>query len=160
MSLPSDIRKVIYTTNAIVSVNMSLRKITKIRGLFSTNDAVPKLFYLALSKIRQKWTMASRDWKASLNRSTLQVDECKPASNSTAVYTKFGTPFERSIAGPDLREFIALVLTVRVQKPMYGLERQVEWAKFSNQTKATPHQPRDHCIPQERRPHIDKCSGA
>ena len=46
---PPDIRKVIYTTNAIESVNMSLRKVTKTRGLFPTDDAVFKLFYLALT---------------------------------------------------------------------------------------------------------------
>jgi putative transposase len=54
---PPDIRKVIYTTNAIESVNMSLRKITKTRGSFPTDDAVLKLFYLALSNISEKWTM-------------------------------------------------------------------------------------------------------
>ena len=53
-----DIRKVIYTTNAIESVNMSLRKITKTRGSFQTDDAVFKLFYLALNNISQKWTNA------------------------------------------------------------------------------------------------------
>lgn len=51
---PPDIRKVIYTTNAIESVNMSLRKITKTRGSFPTDDAVFKLFYLALNNISQK----------------------------------------------------------------------------------------------------------
>ena len=55
-----DIRKMIYTTNTIESVNMSLRKITKTRGLFPTDDAVFKLFYLALNNITQKWTMTIR----------------------------------------------------------------------------------------------------
>ena len=71
---PPDIRKVIYTTNAIESVNMSLRKITKTRGSFPTDDAVFKLFYLALNNISQKWTMPIRDWKAALNRLTSQFD--------------------------------------------------------------------------------------
>jgi putative transposase len=75
---PPDIRKVIYTTNAIESVNMSLRKITKTRGSFPTDDAVFKLFYLALNNIRQKWTMPIRDWKAALNRFTIQFDERMP----------------------------------------------------------------------------------
>lgn len=50
---PPDIRKVIYTTNTIESVNMSLRKITKTRGSFPTDNPVFKLFYLALNNISQ-----------------------------------------------------------------------------------------------------------
>ena len=57
----------IYTTNAIESVNRSLRKITKNRGAFLSDDALLKLFYLALQNISQKWTMPIRDWKAALN---------------------------------------------------------------------------------------------
>ena len=75
---PADIRKVIYTTNAIELVNMSLRKITKTRGSFPTDEAVFKLFYLALNNISQKWTMPIRDWKAALNRFTIQFDERMP----------------------------------------------------------------------------------
>ena len=75
---PPDIRKVIYTTNAIESVNMSLRKITKNRGSFPNDDAVFKLFYLALNNISKKWTMPIRDWKAALNRFTIQFDERMP----------------------------------------------------------------------------------
>lgn len=48
---PPEIRKVIYTTNAIESVNMSLRKITKNRGSFPSDEALLKLFYLALRNI-------------------------------------------------------------------------------------------------------------
>ena len=69
---PPEIRKVIYTTNAIESVNMSLRKITKNRGSFPSDDALLKLFYLALNNISQKWTMPIRDWKAALNAVGLQ----------------------------------------------------------------------------------------
>ena len=58
---PPEIRKVIYTTNAIESVNMSLRKITKNRGSFPNDDALLKLFYLALRNISQKWAMPIRD---------------------------------------------------------------------------------------------------
>ena len=59
---PPEIRKVIYTTNAIESVNMSLRKLTKNRGSFPSDEALTKLFYLALRNISQKWTMPIRDW--------------------------------------------------------------------------------------------------
>ena len=72
---PPEIRKVIYTTNAIESINMSLRKVIKTRASFPTDDAVNKLFYLALNNISKKWTMPLRDWKAALNRFTIQFEE-------------------------------------------------------------------------------------
>ena len=65
---PEDIRKVIYTTNAIESLNMSLRKVIKTRGSFPTQEAAFKLLYLALEHIAKKWTMPIRDWKAALQR--------------------------------------------------------------------------------------------
>ena len=77
---PPEIRKVIYTTNAIESVNMSLRKITKNRGSFPSDDALLKLFYLALNNISKKWTMPIRDWKAALMRFTIQFEERMPKS--------------------------------------------------------------------------------
>jgi putative transposase len=77
---PPEIRKVIYTTNAIESVNMSLRKITKNRGSFPSDDALIKLFYLALNNISKKWTMPIRDWKAALMRFTIQFEERMPKS--------------------------------------------------------------------------------
>lgn len=75
---PPEIRKVIYTTNAIESVNMSLRKLTKNRGSFPSDEALLKLFYLALRNISQKWTMPIRDWKAALTRFTIQFEERIP----------------------------------------------------------------------------------
>lgn len=75
---PPEIRRIIYTTNAIESVNMSLRKITKNRGSFPSDEALLKLFYLALMNISQKWTMPLRDWKAALNRFTIQFEDRMP----------------------------------------------------------------------------------
>jgi putative transposase len=72
---PPEIRKVIYTTNAIESVNMSLRKLTKNRGSLPSDEALTKLFYLALRNISQKWTMPIRDWKAALTRFTIQFGD-------------------------------------------------------------------------------------
>jgi transposase-like protein len=72
---PPEIRKVIYTTNAIESINMSLRKVIKTRSSFPTDEAATKLFYLALRNISKKWTMPIRDWKAALNRFTIQFEE-------------------------------------------------------------------------------------
>jgi len=57
---------------------MSLRKVTKNRGLFPNDEAVMKLFYLALINIIKKWTMPLRDWKPALNRFTIQLKERMP----------------------------------------------------------------------------------
>ena len=75
---PAEIRKVIYTTNAIESVNMSLRKVTKSRGSFPNDDALIKLYYLAVRNISKKWTMPIQNWKAALNRFTIMFDERMP----------------------------------------------------------------------------------
>ena len=64
---PPETRKVIYTTNAIESVNMRLRKITKNSGSFPSDEALSKLFYLALKNISKKWNMPIRGWEAALN---------------------------------------------------------------------------------------------
>ena len=72
---PPEIRKVIYTTNAIESVNMSLRKLTKNRGSFPSDEALVKLFYLALRNISVKWSMPIRDWKAALTRFTIEFGD-------------------------------------------------------------------------------------
>ena len=65
---PPEIRKIIYTTNAIESLNMSLRKVTKARGSFPNDEAVSKLLYLALRNIAKKWTRPLADWADALNR--------------------------------------------------------------------------------------------
>ena len=75
---PPDIRRIIYTTNAIESVNMGLRKVSKARGSFPNDDALLKLFYLALGNISKKWTMPLRDWKGALIRFTIMFEERMP----------------------------------------------------------------------------------
>lgn len=72
---PEDIRRVIYTTNAIESLNRSLRKISKNRGVFPNDEALIKLFYLALMNIAKKWTMPVKNWKAALNRFAIEFGE-------------------------------------------------------------------------------------
>jgi len=64
---PPEIRKVIYTTNAIESLNMSLRKVIKTKGSFPHDEAVFKILWLALRSISKKWTMPIRDWKNAVN---------------------------------------------------------------------------------------------
>lgn len=65
---PPAIRKVIYTTNAIESINSQLRKIIKTRGHFPTDDAATKLIWLALQNITANWGSAAHDWKAAMNQ--------------------------------------------------------------------------------------------
>lgn len=72
---PQAIRKVIYTTNAIESLNMSLRKVTKNRGSFPNDEAMFKLLYLALNNISKKWTMPVRDWKSALNQFSVMFED-------------------------------------------------------------------------------------
>ena len=67
-AFPSEIRRVIYTTNAIESVNASLRKIIKTRGHFPSDEAASKLIWLALRNITAKWGMPARDWKLAMNQ--------------------------------------------------------------------------------------------
>ena len=78
---PADIRKAIYTTNAIESLNSSLRKISRRRNLFPTTDSLYKLFYLAIQNISKKWTLPIRDWTGALNRFTIEFGEIMPKNN-------------------------------------------------------------------------------
>jgi len=64
----------IYTTNAIESINMSLRKVIKARASLPSDEVVSKWFYLALNNLRKKSTMPIRDSKAALNRFTLEFE--------------------------------------------------------------------------------------
>lgn len=65
---PPDIRRVIYTTNTIESLNMSLRKVLKTRASFPNDDALKKLLYLGLQNAAKKWTMPIRDWVSAINQ--------------------------------------------------------------------------------------------
>ena len=75
---PSDIRKAIYTTNAIESLNSSLRKVTQKRSAFPTDDAIYKVLYLALNNVSKKWTMPIRNWGAALNQFAIYFGDRVP----------------------------------------------------------------------------------
>jgi putative transposase len=77
---PPDIRKVIYTTNTIESLNMSLRKVTKSRGSFPNDEAMLKLLYLALNNITKKWTRPIQNWKAAMGRFAILFEDRLPKS--------------------------------------------------------------------------------
>ena len=68
MQFPTEIRKVIYTTNIVESLNNTLRKAVRNRGHFPTENALMKVLYLAIQGVSKKWTMPIRDWKLALNR--------------------------------------------------------------------------------------------
>ena len=79
---PAEIRKVIYTTNAIESLNMSLRKIIKMRGSFPNDEAAFKLLYLALRNASKKWTMPVQNWREALNRFSILWPDRMPAAEN------------------------------------------------------------------------------
>ncbi len=79
LKYPPDIRKALYTTNAIESLNRSLRKISKNRGVFPNVDSVFKLYYLALERIAKKWTMPIHNWCGALNRFVIEFGDRVPA---------------------------------------------------------------------------------
>jgi len=73
-AFPPDIRKAIYTTNAIESLNMTLRKVLRNHRSFPTDESAMKVIYLAIHNISKKWTMPIRDWKAALNRFAIEFE--------------------------------------------------------------------------------------
>lgn len=72
---PDEIRKAIYTTNAIESLNSVIRKATKKRKIFPNDDAALKVVYLATEAASKKWTMPIRTWKRALNHFVIQFEE-------------------------------------------------------------------------------------
>ena len=72
---PPDIRKAIYTTNAIESLNSVIRKATKKRKVFPTDESALKVIYLAIRQASEKWTMPIRNWKPALNRFMIEFED-------------------------------------------------------------------------------------
>ena len=72
---PPEIRKAIYTTNAIESLNSVIRKATKKRKLFPTDDSALKVVYLAVNQASKKWTMPIQNWKLALNRFSIEFGD-------------------------------------------------------------------------------------
>jgi putative transposase len=77
-AFPAEIRKVIYTTNAVESLNMSLRKIIKTRGSFPNEESAIRLLYLALRNHSKKWTFV-QGWREALNRFQILWPDRMPA---------------------------------------------------------------------------------
>jgi transposase-like protein len=72
---PTDIRKAIYTTNAIESLNSVIRSATKRRKLFPNNESAMKVIYLAITQAAKKWTMPIQNWRLALNRFIIEFSE-------------------------------------------------------------------------------------
>lgn len=77
-AFPPEIRKAIYTTNAIESMNMTLRKVLKNHRAFPTDEAAMKVIYLAIGNISKKWTMPIPNWKPALNRFVIEFGDRVP----------------------------------------------------------------------------------
>jgi len=74
-AFPPSIRRVIYTTNAIESINARLRKIIKTRGHFPSDDAASKLIWLALRNITADWGRAAKEWKEAMNQFAILYED-------------------------------------------------------------------------------------
>lgn len=74
-AFPPEVRRVVYTTNAIESVHSRLRKIIKTRGHFPSDDAASKLIWLALRNITADWSRAAKEWKLAMNQFAILYEE-------------------------------------------------------------------------------------
>ncbi len=72
---PEDIRRVIYTTNAIESLNSVIRKALKKRKLFPNDEAATKMVYLAIKDASKKWTMPIQNWRQAMSRFIIEFEE-------------------------------------------------------------------------------------
>jgi putative transposase len=73
-AFPPEIRKVMYTTNAIESVNMTLRKVSRNHRIFPNDEAVHKVMFLAIQNISKKWTMPIHNWRSALTHFAIEFE--------------------------------------------------------------------------------------
>lgn len=73
-AFPEEIRKIIYTTNAIESLNSVIRKAINNRKIFPNDQSALKVIYLAIKRASQKWTMSLHDWRAAMSRFAIEFD--------------------------------------------------------------------------------------
>ena len=82
--LPAEIRRAVYTTSVIESLNFSLRKIIKNRAAFPNDEAVFRLIFLGLRPVSEKWTMPIKNWKAALQQLALLFEDQLPLDSLLA----------------------------------------------------------------------------
>lgn len=75
LAFPPEVRRVLYTTNALESVNARLRKIIKTRGHFPSDASATKLIWLALRNVTAKWSRAAGQWKAAMTQFAILYEE-------------------------------------------------------------------------------------
>src|SRR5215210_7197047 len=85
---PDEIRRAVYTTNAIESLNMSLRKVIKTRASFPNDEAAFKLLYLALRNAAKKWTMPIRNWSQAMQAFSIIFEGRVPTLDGNS-FTQF-----------------------------------------------------------------------
>lgn len=86
---PPEIRKVIYTTNAVESLNYTLRRVLKKRGAFPTDDAILKVLYLAIGEVSRRWTRPLHHWKKALNQFVIRFGDRVLADTPSQPHTHF-----------------------------------------------------------------------
>ena len=79
---PHEIRRIIYTTNALEGFNRQLRKYTKVRTVFPTDESLRKSLYLSTMKIMEKWTSPNQNWASTLGQLTIMFGERIPNSST------------------------------------------------------------------------------
>ena len=75
LQYPKAIRQIIYTTNAIESLNSQLRKVTKNKRVFPSDESVFKTLYLTINYITAKWTMPIRNWNEAMAHFLIKFDD-------------------------------------------------------------------------------------
>ena len=78
---PKDIRRAIYTTNVIESLNFSLRKVTRNKSSFPDDNSIYKVMYLAIKNASARWTMPIKDWGLAVNQFAILFDGRVPGFN-------------------------------------------------------------------------------
>jgi putative transposase len=78
-AFPREVRRIIYTTNAIESLNYQLRKIIRSKGHFPSEEAATKLLFLALRNAEKKWLMPPQTWKRAMNQFHIHFEGRLPA---------------------------------------------------------------------------------
>lgn len=81
LQYPEAIRRIIYTTNSIESLNNQLRKVTKNKRVFPSDESVFKTLFLTIEYITQKWTLPIRDWNEAMAHFLIKDDSYKRSNN-------------------------------------------------------------------------------
>jgi putative transposase len=79
LDFPPEVRRIIYTTNAIESLHSSLRKLVYYRGHFPSDEAAPKLLFLAIRNLEKRWNRSVRNWTKALGQFAIYFEGRLPS---------------------------------------------------------------------------------